>query len=391
MKGLRKHSTFKLFSIAVAVLVAFQLLLVFGGVSNHAIVYADDYRVIFKEVEVADVVEAAQPSVVLVKVTYKTPERKTTYTQEDVFRQFFNDGFFFPFPEDTPSTSTATGFIISEDGYILTNQHVIDQSYSIERIEVTMLGYDTPATATLIGQDYVLDLAILKVDVPGKLPALKLGDSDTVRIGETVVAIGNPYGYEHTVTKGVLSAKGREIAIPDTTRGVTRTYNNLMQTDAAINPGNSGGPLLNARGEVIGINTAVSLQAQGIGFAIPINTAKNVIDQLISRGKVLRPYVGIMFSNVPDTLIEYYGLRDKNGVCIERVEADSPAEKAGLRVGDIIRKISDKKEDIVIKDTDHFVNVISSLKVGEKYLFTILRNGRTDFVTVTLGERPADY
>lgn len=391
MKSMRKLFTLKTLSLAVLVLVAFQLLLVLHNGSDRGVIYADDYRVVFKEVDVADVVEAAQPSVVLVKVTYKTPERSTSYSQEEFFRRFFSDDFFFPFPETSPSTSTATGFIISEDGYVLTNQHVIDQSSAIEKIEVTILGYEKPVTATLVGQDYVLDLAVLKVDVPGKLPALKLGDSDSVRIGETVVAIGNPYGYEHTVTKGVLSAKGREIAIPDTTRGVTRTYKNLMQTDAAINPGNSGGPLINAKGEVIGINTAVSLQAQGIGFAIPINTAREVIDQLISRGKVLRPFVGIGFSNVPDTLIEYYGLRDSNGVVITRVEPNSPAEDAGLRVGDIIRKISDKNEDIVIKDTDHFLEIISGLTVNEKYLFTIIRNGRTMFVTVTLGERPADY
>jgi serine protease Do len=380
--GARKNIAYK-FLCVVFSFILFQTVL-------DCSVFAEDYKTIFKEVDMADVVESAQSSVVLVKVIYKATEKEPASSRDQIFKHFFDDDFFFQYPDENPSVSTATGFLINKEGYILTNQHLVGQSSSIERIEVTMLGEDTPLVAKLIGQDYVLDLAILKIDVKRTLPSLTLGDSDSMRIGDTVVAIGNPYGYDHTVTKGVLSAKGREIIIPDTTLGTIRTYKNLLQTDAAINPGNSGGPLINAAGEAIGINTAVSLQAQGIGFAIPINVAKDVIDQLISVGKVLRPYVGIIYSDISSTVAIRYKLKDTVGVYVEWVEPDSPAERAGLQAGDRIRKIGDGKTDVIIKDMEHFSDIIDKLAIGERCLFTVTRDGKTSFITVILGERKAD-
>ncbi len=345
-------------------------------------------QVVFKEVSVADVVEMAQPAVVLLEVTYKAPEStdqsprgQDGMFEDPFFRDFFDDWFIYP--DMGPSTRSGTGFIFREDGYILTNQHLVSQSDIIDKIEVTIKGHDEPLEAELIGHDYPLDLAVLKVEANG-LPVLNLGDSDETRIGETVVAIGNPYGYDHTVTKGVLSAREREIVIHDRETNRQRPYSNLMQTDAAINPGNSGGPLLNAKGQVVGINTAVSIQAQGIGFAIPINTAKEVLEDLISDGKIIRPFIGVTIKNLTEDVIEHFGLDSDKGVIIEYVEPNSAAHKGGLRPGDIVTQIDDTE----ITDINHFVETIAEKEVGQTTMLWIIRQGREQFVIVRVGERP---
>ena len=183
-----------------------------------------------------------------------------------------------------------------------------------------------------------MDLAVLKINSSKKLPHIELGNSDNMRVGEWVIAIGNPYRLDHTVTVGVISAKGRPITIPDQSTGKERVYKNLIQTDAAINPGNSGGPLISLDGKVIGINTAINAQAQGIGFAIPINTAKEVLDELIKSGSVTRPYIGVALQDMTKDLAEYFELKDPNGAIIADVVSGSPAEKAGLMRGDVILK-----------------------------------------------------
>ncbi len=223
---------------------------------------------------VADIVSSAGPAVVKID----------TYTTRSVYVDpFFNDPFFRQFfgspygqTQKKEEHGLGSGFIISSNGNILTNAHVISGA---GRITVTIQGYKNPFTASVIGEDYDLDLAVLKVQAKN-LPALKLGDSNKTRVGNWVIAIGNPYGLDHTVTVGVISAKGRPVTIG------SRNYKNLLQTDASINPGNSGGPLINLSGEVIGINTAVA-QAQGIGFAIPSKTASDVILNLVSKGKLV--------------------------------------------------------------------------------------------------------
>ncbi|WP_051275837.1 trypsin-like peptidase domain-containing protein [Desulfovirgula thermocuniculi] len=242
-----------------------------SGATAARTAYAQSPPVFGQDV-VADIVDRAGPAVVKIDV-YKVVNEVTfdPFLSDPFFRRFFDPSFSLPRTIRREEHSLGSGFIISPDGYILTNEHVIDGA---QRVEVTIIGYERPVPARVVGYDYDLDLAVLKVDVAGELPVLSLGDSDQIRVGSWVVAIGNPYGLDHTVTVGVVSAKGRPVQVEN------RTYKNLLQTDAAINPGNSGGPLLNLRGEVIGMNTAVAAQAEGIGFAIPANTIKEVLPRL---------------------------------------------------------------------------------------------------------------
>lgn len=205
-----------------------------------------------------------------------------------------------------------------------------------------------------------------------------------MRVGEWVIAIGNPYRLDHTVTVGVISAKGRPVTIPDQSTGKERVYKNLIQTDAAINPGNSGGPLISLDGKVIGINTAINAQAQGIGFAIPINTAKEVLDELIKSGSVTRPYIGVALQDMTKDLADYFKLKEPKGAIIADVVSDSPADKAGLMRGDVILKINDN----VIKNSNDVSEIISNTKINEKLVMVILRNGQSQFVTVVVGKRP---
>jgi len=279
-------------------------------------------------------------------------------------------------PRQNEQHGIGTGFIINEEGYVLTNQHVIDGA---SKITVNLNG-NKKYLARVVGQDYDLDLAVLKIDAQEKLATLKMGDSDAIRVGEWVVAIGNPYGLDHTVTAGVVSAKGRPIQIEN------RVYKNLIQTDAAINPGNSGGPLLSTKGEVIGINTAVDAQAQGIGFAISINTAKEVLDELINKGKVIRPYIGVWLQPVDEKLASYLGVNQAEGMVVANVVAGGPAAQAGLKKYDVIIKV-DKK---TINNYDELQEILKSKRVGDKVLLEIIRNQKPLLVTVNLAEKPSN-
>ncbi len=326
--------------------------------------------------DIASIVEKAGPAVVKI-------DTKVTSQQAVPLNPFFNDPFFRHFFGDTERSERVeegmgSGFIISEDGYILTNQHVVGGA---SEILVTVVGYDDPFRAELVGEDFDLDLAVIKIDAPKPLPTLKLGDSEKVRVGEWVIAIGNPYGLDHTVTVGVVSAKGRPVNIP-TSEGVRR-YKNLMQTDTAINPGNSGGPLLNLQGEVIGINTAINANAQGIGFVIPTSTIQPVLEQLIQKGKVTRPFLGVSVQDVTEELAEYFGLKEATGAIITDVVDGSPAAKAGLRRGDVILSIDEEP----VENAEDLVNMIQSKKIGDKSVLLVARNGETRFVQVTIGER----
>lgn len=329
----------------------------------------------------ADVAEATSPAVVYIMSTREVGGDYVTPT-DPFFRFFFGSD-----PFQTPRRETygeGSGFIISGDGYILTNEHVVRGA---KEIQVTVQGYDEPFTAKLVGSDYDLDLAVLKIDAPNVLPAVPLGDSDATRVGEWVIAIGNPWGkdFDHTVTIGVVSAKGRQIQIADTENQRLRNYKDLMQTDAAINPGNSGGPLINIRGEVIGINTAVNSAAQGIGFAIPINTAKKVVDQLIEHGRVIRPYLGIYYySEISPAQAEALGLPDTHGILIGEVIKDGPADKAGMKARDFIRSINGKR---VESDKD-FEEILSNAKVGDELIVDVIRDGKYVSLKIVLGARP---
>ena len=321
---------------------------------------------------IADLVERVGPAVVTIDTVVETRRRQQDpFLNDPFFRQFFGETPFSPGPQ--LRRGVGSGFIISSDGYILTNQHVVQGA---NKIEVRMAGEEEVHEARLIGSDYDLDLAVLKIDAKD-LPALALGNVDEVRVGDWVVAIGNPYGMAHTVTVGVISYKGRRITVED------RRFEDLLQTDASINPGNSGGPLLNLKGEVIGINNAMNAQAQGIGFAIPASTVKNVLKDLIEKGKVIRPWMGVLLQEVTPQLAEHFGLKVPEGVLIADVVQGGPAHKAGLRRGDVVLEIDGNK----LKDTDQLIKAIRSTPIGGKVVLLVHRDNSTRYFTVVIEER----
>jgi len=286
-------------------------------------------------------------------------------------------GFFERYFGDVPRTfetqSLGSGFIISEDGYIFTNNHVIENA---SEITVT-LHNDRSYKARIIGSDPKTDLALIKIDADVKLPMSKMGNSDSLEVGEWVLAIGNPFGLEETVTAGIVSAKGRVIG--------SGPYDDFIQTDASINPGNSGGPLFNISGEVIGINTAIINQGQGIGFAIPINIAKDLLPQL-KKGKIVRGWLGVVIQEITPELAESFGLPDTNGALISDIEAGGPADKAGLKKGDVILKFNGK--DITkMKDLP---TLVAKTPVGSKATISIFRNGATKDVPISVGKMPEE-
>lgn len=279
------------------------------------------------------------------------------------------DFFFNPVPQ----RGLGSGVIFDQkNGYILTNEHVIHQ---VKEIKV-LLPDGRESEGKLIGSDPTMDLAVVKIKGEN-LPVAKLGDSDEVKVGEFCIAIGNPFGLQNTVTFGIVSALNRPIR-PD--------LEDLIQTDAAINPGNSGGPLINFKGEVIGINTAIIPYAQGIGFAIPINAAKEIIDELIKYGKVIRPWLGISYLPITPQVVSRFNLPVKSGLYVASVISGSPADKVGLKAKDIIRKFDGQE----IKTSRDLKAFISKKKVGDEVSLTILRNKETKIIRVTLGERPTE-
>jgi serine protease Do len=274
-----------------------------------------------------------------------------------------------------PVEGVGSGVIIDEKGYILTNNHVIDDA---ERLKVT-LPDGKVLRGKVVGSDETTDLAVLKVESEQSLPATQLGNSDNLKTGQIVIAIGNPFGLTGgpTVSAGIVSSLNRSI---QTRSGVLE----LIQTDAAINPGNSGGPLVNTKGEVVAINTANMPYAQGIGFAVPINTAKSILKELIETGKVTRPWIGVASMKVTPQLARYYGLPVIDGALIARVEPYSPADDAGLRKGDIIEEIDGN----TIKDPSEIASYVRKKQINDRLTVTINRYGRQFQLPVPVDERP---
>ncbi|RQW87894.1 MAG: DegQ family serine endoprotease [Geobacter sp.] len=264
--------------------------------------------------------------------------------------------------------SLGSGFIISDEGYILTNNHVV---VGADEINVK-LSDGREFKGELKGSDEKLDLALIKIAAKDNLPVVPLGDSDAIEVGEWVLAIGNPFGLSQTVTAGIVSAKGRVIG--------SGPYDDFIQTDASINPGNSGGPLFNAKGEVIGINTAIVSGGQGIGFAIPVNMAKSVITQLRETGKVTRGWLGVSVQPVTPDLAKSFGMKNDKGALISEVMKDSPAEKAGFKVGDIILDFDGKP----IADMHELPRLAAVTPVGKKAVVKVLRNGKIIEKTVII-------
>ncbi len=268
--------------------------------------------------------------------------------------------------------SGGSGVIVDKEGYILTNNHVIEGA---DKVKVR-LNDGREFTATVKGQDPRTDLAVLHIKAKD-LPVATLGDSDKLEVGEWAIAIGSPFGLEHTVTVGVISAKGRS--------GLgTGTYEDFIQTDASINPGNSGGPLVNIDGEVIGINAMIIQPAAGIGFAIPINMAKQILNDLIKTGKVVRPWLGLSVQDLTPEMIEHFKVKEKEGVLVGQVHPDTGAEKAGLQSGDIIKSVDDKP----VKNVNELIKEIQKKKVGQKVKLNIIRDGKPLTLEVTTSAMP---
>jgi serine protease Do len=327
------------------------------------------------------VADRVTPAVVNVSVKTKrvAPEGESP-EQREQFREFFGPEFFERFfrrrqpREDT--RSMGSGVIVDARGYILTNNHVVENAESVE----VRLSDDRKFKATIVGRDPKTDLAVLKIEVPaGSLPVAELGDSDKLRAGQWAIAIGNPFGLDRTVTIGHISATGR------THVGVT-TYEAFIQTDASINPGNSGGPLLNIEGKVIGINTAIVSSGQGIGFSIPINMAREIMTQLISKGRVVRGWLGIVIQELTPELAEGFGVTKDSGVLIADVVKGSPAETAGLRSGDIIVEF----DGAPIKGVTELQKRVASVEPGREAPLVVIRDKVPTPLAVKIGEQPSD-
>ncbi|MBU1887809.1 MAG: Do family serine endopeptidase [Candidatus Omnitrophica bacterium] len=307
--------------------------------------------------------------------------------QDQFFDEFFSDFFVTGPDREFKKIGLGSGVIVDKEGYVLTNEHVI---HGADKITVT-LPDGREFEGQLTGSDIYSDLAVVKIGSEDVLPFAKLGDSDEVEIGHWAIAIGNPFAFavrnpEPTVTVGVVSALRR--SLPRTDKRA-REYSDLIQTDASINPGNSGGPLVNIRGEVIGINVAIftmSGGSEGIGFAIPVNTAKKIMDDLMQGRKVLYGWIGVIIQDVDDDLAGYFGLSEKQGVLISRIMENSPAEKAGLRPGDVIVSFDKNK----IKNTQGLIRRVLKKDIGDRALLEIVRKRKIYSVDVEIGERPED-
>jgi serine protease Do len=286
------------------------------------------------------------------------------------FRDFFNK-FFGEMPKSYKARSLGSGFIIDPKGYVVTNNHVVEGA---DKIKIILVG-GKEYQATVKGRDPKTDLALIQiVNPPADLPFLKLGDSDAIQVGDWVMAVGNPFGLGHTVTQGIISAKGRVIG--------AGPYDNFLQTDASINPGNSGGPLLNLKGEVIGINTAILASGQGIGFATPSVIAKSVIPQLESKGKVVRGMIGVQVQNVTPELAKSFGMTEAQGALVAEVNPDSPAAKAGIHQGDIIIDFNGHP----IHEMNELPRMVADTAPGAKATLKVLREGKEKTLNLTIVE-----
>ena len=323
----------------------------------------------------ADAVEIAAPAVVNVYTTKVVVQQDIPFLSDPFFRRFFEENFGIE-PRRRKETSLGSGVIVNDQGYILTNNHVIEGA---EAIQVSLRD-GRNAKAEVVGTDPETDLAVLKIELEA-LPAIIIGKSENLRIGDVVLAIGNPFGVGQTVTQGIVSATGR------TELGIS-TFENFIQTDAAINPGNSGGALITARGELIGINSAIFTRSggsQGIGFAIPVSLAKGVMQQIIEHGHVRRGWLGIEIQEITPELAESFGLEDHKGIIIAGVLRSGPAERAGLKPGDIILQINNKPVDSARMALD----AITQTRPGDKIHVDGIRDGKPFQLKAEVAERPA--
>ena len=321
-----------------------------------------------------EIVSTVSPAVVNISAT-KVIQRETDGVFSDPFFDLFSPFNDFGMPKKWKEKSLGSGVIVSPDGYIITNNHVVEKG---EEIKVTLFDGRT-FKGKLVGADPKTDIAIIQIDAR-KLPTLAWGDSERLQVGEFVLAIGNPYSLSHTVTMGIISAVGRaNVGIAD--------YEDFIQTDAAINPGNSGGPLVNVKGELIGINTAIFSRTggyQGIGFAVPSNMVRVIMDQLVQRGKVTRGWIGVTIQELTPELSHKFGAKRAQGALVSDVMKDSPAAKAGIKRGDIIVEFNKRS----VKDVSNLRNMVAQSTIGDEVGIKILRSGKEYYVTVKIIEIP---
>jgi len=357
---------------AVCLIVFFNLFFII----TPALLNAENLR----ESAVVKAIRKVSPAVVNISSEVEVRKRANPFygfgtdpNFDSFFRDFFDPGF----EQKYKRTSLGSGIIIDgKRGFILTNKHVIIKSSTI----TVALRDGREFKAQIIGADPDSDLSVLRISPKGDLPAIEMGDSNNLMIGETVIAIGNPFGFSNTVTTGVISATNRSIKVDDT------FYHDFIQTDASINPGNSGGPLLNIYGELIGINTAIYAKAQGIGFAIPINKARRIVTDLIKYGEVIPAWIGVTVQDLDDKLSQYLKATAVKGVLVKKTEKSGPAFNAGIHEGDIIRFVGSRK----ILSQNDFNTAMSNISAGETIDISIWRDGNTKEISVKSSTFPIE-
>lgn len=325
---------------------------------------------------VARLVERLKPAVVNISVTQVIKsggvpqEFINPFGDDDQFGDFWKKFFGNREPREFKKKGLGSGLIINKEGYIVTNNHVVQKAKEI----TVILSNKKQYPAKVVGVDAKLDIALIKIEAEEALQIAPLGDSDKLREGEAVLAIGNPFGLAETVTAGIVSAKGRVIG--------AGPYDDFIQTDASINPGNSGGPLIDYHGAVVGINTAIIASGQGIGFAVPINAVKEIIVNLKDKGKVTRGWLGVSIQEVTPELAKSFGLKDAQGALVSDVIPGSPAEKAGLKRGDVIVELNKKQ----VKEHRDLPRMVALMPPGEKVFFKLLRDGKEELITAVVEE-----
>lgn len=341
----------------------------FKGISKDGVVRFNDFSKLAK---------ILSPTVANIQVEIEIKRTMNPYYRNDPMYRFF-DHFFDAPRGDFKNRGIGSGVIITKDGYILTNNHVVENATTIK---VTLLDDDNVYNAKVIGSDPKTDLALIKIDSKEDLPFAYLGNSDDLEIGEWVMAIGNPFGLQHTVTSGIVSAKERKEVHPGNQAG----YYNFIQTDASINPGNSGGPLFNLKGEIVGINTAINAAGQGIGFAIPINMAKKVVRHILKYGEVKRAWLGVTIQEVSKELAESFNMKQPMGALVTYIVPNSPASKAGVKVGDIILKFDNKK----IKKSNDLPWLASMSELDKEKTVEVLRDGKNEKIKIMMKAMPSE-
>jgi serine protease Do len=330
------------------------------------------------------IAESVTPAIVAIQSTQVIKVQQSPFMMDPFFRQFFgNMAPQFGVPREQREHALGSGVIVSGDGYIVTNNHVVSKATQIE----VLLSDKRTFKGKVMGADPQTDIAVIKIDAKN-LPVVPFGDSDQMKVGDTVMAFGNPFGQYFTVTRGSVSALGRSLSDPD-------KFEDFIQTDAAINPGNSGGALVNVRGQVIGINTAIVSGNSGpggegsfigIGFAIPSNTAKHVMEDLIKTGKVSRGYLGVSITSLDEDIAKQFKVPDTSGALVQDVSPGGPADKVGIKNGDVIRKLDGR----TIQGSGQLTATVTNMNPGTEVTLDILRDGKPMTIHLTLGERPAN-